>query len=418
MTLISFICFSIFIFLVITGFKKGVDFFSPARIFSLIWSLAIGLADFKFSYLQFQWNGFGWLMLLLGLFAFLLGIYISFSINIGKPFINVYQIRNKIKIEEINEKFLYKFIIIFFFAYIICFYLEYLIQGYVPLLTSKPEKARVMFGIFGLHLFVAGVNVILFLIVEYFILINAKIKRKLILSLIFVISAGSFLLLLQRYNFFILFFMILCFYYYSGRKLNLKVVFVFCALIAGIIIGIESLRISKLAEAYIFYANEMKFSYKYAFLAQVYMYIVMNLENFVKEFPHIINHSYGLFTFDFLTAITGIKHWVLDYFQLEKFPHYIGGYNTFPFYWVYYYDFGALGLAVIPMVIGFVISELYYHLHRNPNIIILVLYSIGFTIIVISYSSDPLTRLDMMFNFVVIAIAQVSIMKKNEKKLI
>ncbi len=223
-------------------------------------------------------------MLLLGVLTFLLGIYISFSINIDKPFYNVTQIRQKIKTQEINEKFLFKFIIFFFIAYIICFYLEYLIQGYVPMFTSKPEKARVMFGIFGLHLFVAGVNVILFLVVEYFILIKSKIKRKITLSIIFIISAGSFLLLLQRYNFFILFFMILCFYYYSGRKLNIKVLLVFGVLIVGIILGIKSLRISQLAEAYIFYTDEMKFSYKYASFSSPYMYIVMNLKILLRNF--------------------------------------------------------------------------------------------------------------------------------------
>jgi oligosaccharide repeat unit polymerase len=417
MSIVSFFCFLIFLILIVTGFRKGVDFFSPARIFSLIWTLAIGLTDFKLSYLQFQWSGFGWFMLLLGLCTFLLGIYISFSINADKQFLNVRQIREQIKIQEINEKFLYKFIIVFFFAYVICYYLEYTIQGFVPLLTSEPEKARVMFGVFGLHLFVADVNVILFLVVEYFMLIKANITKKIILGVIFMIASGSFLLLLQRYNFFILFFMILCFYYYSGRKLNFKVVIVFGILITGIIIGIESLRVSKLAEVYIFYYSRMKFPYKYSFFAGPYMYVVMNLENFVKEFPHITNHSYGLFTFDFLTAFTGIKHLVLDYFNLTKFPYFIAGYNTFPFYWVYYYDFGALGLAIIPFVIGFVISEFYYKLHRNPNLVVVVLYSIGFAVIIISYSSDPLTRLDMMFNFVVTAIAQIYIIKKSQKKL-
>ena len=150
MSLISFISFFLFIVLAVSGFRKGVDFFSPARIFMLVWTLAIGLADFKFSFLQFHWSGFGWLMLLLGLLAFLLGIYISFTMNVNKPFLDVRQIRNRIKTLEINEKFLYKFILIFFLAYIVCFYTEYLIQGYVPIFTAQPDKARRMFGIFGL----------------------------------------------------------------------------------------------------------------------------------------------------------------------------------------------------------------------------------------------------------------------------
>jgi|GEM_PF-5271135 len=136
------------------------------------------------------------------------------------------------------------------------------------------------------------------------------------------------------------------------------------------------------------------------------MYLVMSIENFVKYYSHIANHSFGFFTFDFLSAITGLKHWIEEYCNFDKFRLHIGGYNTYPFYWAYYYDFGIAGLALIPFIIGYIISEIYYYLHRNPDIVILTLFSLAFAVITISYSSDPLTRLDMMFNFSIIVFAQ------------
>jgi oligosaccharide repeat unit polymerase len=138
----------------------------------------------------------------------------------------------------------------------------------------------------------------------------------------------------------------------------------------------------------------------------------MNIENFVKYYSQIDNHSFGFFTFDFLTALTGLKHWIEEYFNFDKFRLHIGGYNTFPFFWPYYYDFGISGIAIMPFIIGFIISELHYFLHRNPNLIILTLNSVAFAVIMISFNSDPLTRLDMMFNFVVIVFAQFFFLKK------
>ena len=207
--------------------------------------------------------------------------------------------------------------------------------------------------------------------------------------------------------------MVICFYYYSGKKINYKVVITISLLMIGIVIGIESLRVAKFAQAYFYVSSGIKFPYKFAIFAQPYMYIVMNLENFVKNYSLIPHHTWGIFTSDFILALIGVKHWALEYFNVVKFPHYIGGYNTFPFFWAYYYDFGIPGLAFIPFVLGFIISEIYYYLHRTPNLVNLALYSVGFTVIFISYSSDPLTRLDMMFNFIIIVLVQKYITKKN-----
>ena len=108
--------------------------------------------------------------------------------------------------------------------------------------------------------------------------------------------------------------------------------------------------------------------------------------------------------------------WSLLSSNFEKFKMYIGGYNTYPFYWPYYLDFGIAGLAIIPFIIGFIISEIYYYLHRNPGLVVLALTTIGFAVIMISFNSDPLTRLDMMFNFIVIVLAQFLFLNKSRKK--
>lgn len=415
MTIISFISFTLLVILIFTGLFKKSDFFSPARTFGLVWLTAIGLTDLKLSRLQVQWDLFGWFMLLLGLASFLLGIYICYTIFWDKKLQSVHEIRANIRNVEFDEQRLFKLIVIYFIVFATSFLLEFLIEGYIPIFTPQPDKARKMFGVFGLHLLVNGVNVILFLIAQYFIFIKGEYKRKTVLGVITIISVGSFLMLLQRYNFFILTIMIFIFLYYSGRNIRLRTYVIMLVILVGSVLLIRNLRIAQLAEFYFYYMAEMKFSVDYAIFSEPYMYIVMNLENFVHNFNKIENHALGFFTSDFLTALLGMKHWIAEYFGLEKFPHFISGYNTFPFYWAYYYDFGILGLAILPGILGFIISYTYYLLRSQPSVKRLVLYSIGFIVIVISYSSDPLTRLDMMFNFTLIYASQFFFIKVSDK---
>lgn len=415
MPIVSFICFIIFLALLISGFKKNSDFLSPARMFAMLWSFVLGIVELKQSHLQLQWSSFDWFVALLAVVTFLLGIYISFIINLNKSFLHVTKIRQSIREAGINEKNLFRFIIAYTVIYIFCFIAEWQIEGYLPIFTSDPDRARILFGVFGLHLIVSSANVILFLVIQYFIFVKANYQKKAVLIFAFILGLANYILIVQRYGFFILLMMAFCLFYYSGKTIKPRTIIIFVATVIVVIVGIQSIRITELYTYYVFTNSEMKFSPRYAELTIPYMYISMNIENFVKYYPKIENFAYGFFTFDFLTALTGIKHWLAEYYNLEKFRMYIGGYNTYPFFWPYYLDFGIAGLAIIPFIIGFIISEIYYYIHRNPNLVTLALTTVGFAVIMISFNSDPLTRLDMMFNFVVIVFAQYLFMKRTLK---
>ncbi len=402
-TLIPLIALLIWIF---SGLRKGADLFSPSRVFGIIWSLAFFLVGFKFSRLQIEWNSWGWFILLLGVISFLLGNYFSFVMNYSKISICPSVIREIFSKLEINERKLFRIIIVYFIVYSICFFVEYLIVGYLPLFTARPERARVEFGVFGVHLIVNGINVILFLIAEYFIFIRGNKSRKALLAVVFIIASASFLTLLQRYNMFMLSMMILCMIYYAKRRIRLRTFVLAAGIVMAFVVTIQSVRLANIAEYYIYSVSQMKYPVRYAVFTEPYMYIVMNLENFVYAAPKIIDHTYGLFTFDFIAALTGVKHTLAEYLNVTKFPHYISGYNTFPFFWAYYYDYGLLGLAFIPFILGLIFSEIFYALHRNPTLVALSMYCVVFSILVVSIISDPLTRLDMMFNFVFIIVIQ------------
>ncbi len=416
MPILSLICFILFILLLISGLRKSADFLSPARIFGMLWAFVLGIVQLKQSHLQLLWSSFDWFVALLALITFLLGVYVSFIINLDRPFLHVTKIRTSIRDAGINEKKLFRFIIVYTFVYIICFIAEWQIEGYLPIFTTDPDRARILYGIFGLHLIVSSANVILFLVIQYFIFVKAKYQKKSVLVMVFILALANYVLIVQRYGFFILLMMAFCLFYYSGKRIKPRTIIIFTAIVILVIAGIQSIRTTELFTTYVYINSKMKFSSRYAEFTIPYMYVSMNIENFVKYYSHIENHSFGFFTFDFLTALTGIKHWVAEYDNFEKFKMYIGGYNTFPFFWPYYLDFGITGLAIIPFIIGFIISEIYYYLHRNPSLVVLALTTVGFAVIMISFNSDPLTRLDMMFNFIVIVLAQFLFLNKTKKE--
>ena len=160
MPVISFVCLLAILLILISAITKKADLLSPGRVFILLWLFIIGIVELKFSRLQSEWDLFDWFMVLLALLTFLMGIYISYIINLDKPFHSVSKIRLKFRELEINESRLFTFIIIYFFLCLISFIIEWQIEGYIPLFTSKPDSARVMFGIYGLHYIVNSINVV------------------------------------------------------------------------------------------------------------------------------------------------------------------------------------------------------------------------------------------------------------------
>lgn len=416
MPVISFVCLLAFLLILIFAFRKKADLLSPGRVFLLLWLMILGLAELKFSRLQSDWELIDWVMVLLGLFTFLTGIYISYIINLDKPFLSVSKIRLKFRELEINESRLFYFIIIYFLLCFVSFIVEWQIEGYIPLFTSRPDSARVMFGVYGLHYIVNSINVVLFLIIQYFIFVKSNYSRKSVLVLIFILSLGNYILFVQRFGLFILFMMAFCLYYYSGKKLRIRTAILFLVVLLGLIIGIQSIRATQLFSTYIYVQSEMKFSPRFLDFTLPYMYLSMNVENFVKYYSHVQDHSFGFFTFEYLIEASTIRKWFIDYYNFNRIENYIGGYNTYPFFWTYYLDFGVAGLALMPFIIGFIFSEIYYFFHRNPTLVMLALVSIAFAVIMISFNSDALSRLDTVLPFTVIILAQFLFIKRKPAK--
>ncbi|MBI4809965.1 MAG: oligosaccharide repeat unit polymerase [Ignavibacteriales bacterium] len=415
MSLVSLFCFLIAFLIVLSCFRRGADIFSPARVFGFIWTVAIGLADLKLSRLQHEWSAFAWITMLIGLLSFLFGVFSVSILFIGKSTYSINEIRRRQFSFKISPNKLYLSILILFCLYTITYLIEWFKAGVLPLFAQFPDRARSEFPIFGIHLCIGAMPVILFLVIEYLSIVRTLITKKIMLTAIFLITVISYFFLMNRLYYVLFFILALGFTYYSTKFIRLRTVGFAGIVLVGLLAFLQYFREARYVENFLYIVSEMRYSSKYALLTGPYMYIVMNLENFARAVPRLESFTFGFFSFDFLMAITGLKHWLITYFGLQERIYLVSGYNTFPFMWDYYYDFGILGLTTLSGSLGFVCALIHRWMRTQPSLLNVSLYAIILFVIVISFFTNALTSLNFIFNSVLIIFVHILIKRKKSR---
>lgn len=405
MTVAAFIAWGIVAALIaLLVFRKG-DPLSPARIMTLVWAGSIALCELKLSAYQHTWSTFSWIVLTVGPVAFLLGVGVIAGTLFLQPLLPVEEVRARVRQVaplRYDENRFFRAIKILFFAYVAAFLLETAIEGGVPLFSNRPDTARVEFGVFGVHLIVTWLVALDILAIEFLLLMRPGRRRFWATIAMTATATLLYTLLLQRYFFFTLGVVALAMAYYTTRWVRPRTLLPFAALFGLLLFQVSQLRAARYVQAYVYVISRMRFSRDLWFLAEPYMYVTMNLENFTRAVDKLDRYHYGYFLLDPILALAGLKHWLEEYFNIERLPFLISGYNTFPFHFPYYQDFGVVGVAVFPFLTGMVTAHFYYRLRTNPDPRTLVFYSCAVFVMVISFFVNPLLRLEFVSNLAVI----------------
>ncbi|MEJ5305552.1 MAG: O-antigen polymerase [Ignavibacteria bacterium] len=409
---------SILVFVIISFLWKGSDLFSPAKLFTFIWAIVLFLSQLKLSYYQFEWDSFSWFIVLLSLISFLLGNFVVYTIYFQTKIQSIADGRiHLMKAESLDENKLSLGITALFLSYIISYLVIWMIVGYIPAFTYRPNITRVGWGIFGFGLFIHLTPLILYLIIVYWIKFKIQTKRFLF-AVYFIITFGSFFLLYQRFSLVIGIILSLVYIYYGTTKFNLKNFFLILIPLIALIFGLSTIRESELFVYYLYYLSNMKISIKYAVITEPYMYLVMSVENFAYAVSKLQDHTYGLYTFDFLTALSGLKHTLKEHFFISDFPHLLSPfYNTYTTFFIFYRDFGILGSFFFPFVIGFLISHFYYRMRLRPSLHTISVYGMFVIIVVFSFFIPLITWLYFVFDFVVIYMVTKMIVYNYQERL-
>jgi len=349
-------------------FKRGADIISPARVFGLTWSVVIGLANLKLSRLQSDWTLSQWIYVLMGPISFLVGLFVTYVMNIGARLHPVDEIRQTLRSQKINNSKLFYLIILAFVTYFSGYIVINIVKGPIPIFAVNPSAARTEFSVFGLGLFIYNMPIVVFFSLAYHLFVRGNSGRKWILKIIVFITAITYLFLLQRYALIMISVLMFTLLYYTTRHIRFRTMVLFMMLGIFVIYSVATLRAGKIIQTALYVTSEMKFSSQYAIFTEPYMYVVMNVENFVHALSKLEQHTFGYYTFNFILALTGLKHWIEGYFGIVDTPYLFSGYNTYTLFWTFYRDFGLLGISLIPILLGFFVGSFYYSMRRLPTI--------------------------------------------------
>ncbi|MBN1397045.1 MAG: oligosaccharide repeat unit polymerase [Bacteroidetes bacterium] len=413
MTVISIICFFICLLVILDCLRSSADILSPARVFGFIWLLALGLAEFKLSKLQHEWTSESWFLLLIGPAAFLVGLYIAYILNIGSPQTPISRMRNQVLAQSINLTRLFWLIVVLFVLFIVGYASIVLIGREVPLFADKPGAARVKFQIFGLGLFLHNVILITIFSLIYCLADKEHKLRKRLLIILSLVSSLMYIVTMQRFQILMIIIIGLIFLYYSTRYLRLSAVVPILLIAVLFFYWISTWRGGELFIYWLYLTSKMKFSQDYAIFTEPYMYLVMNLENYSRSLSRLESFSFGYYTFDFVVALTGMKHWLAEYFTLDDTPYLISGYNTYSTFWWFYRDYGILGITFIPLLSGMVTGWIYYLMRRISSLGWTLSYCVALFLILFSFYNNMISYLWFFYNIVGLYFGYKIINKKN-----
>ena len=257
---------------------------------------------------------------------------------------------------------------------------------------------------FGIGLFLHNVVLVVFFSCVYWITEKENKIRKSFLAIITLLSIALYTLTLQRYQVFMAVLMAITLLYYTTFRIKFKTVFISSLVVIVFFYLVSSFRAGEIIVFVLYKMSKMKFSVDYAVFTEPYMYVVMNLENYARSIAKVDHFTYGYYTFDFMTAITGLKHWIEEYFALVETPFLTSSYNTYSAFWTYYRDFGIAGIFIIPFIGGMSISSLYYSFKVKPSLMKLAFYSMFLFVLIFSFFNSSVGYLWFVYNLFVLII--------------
>jgi oligosaccharide repeat unit polymerase len=399
------IVFSIlFVFTIAYTFVYKRDPISPARIFILTYSALLAIYCLKFSMFQTPWSPttimiFGGAcacfiggcitVILLGKIA---GPQIDFSFKAIKQ-----DLHNDAASVDWNH---------FLMIWLLCtavfigiFIWNTLHMGYIPMFAENPGEARITFLEDNIYIGVGWFFGPLSLMMMAEMLIFGKLKgAKLFLSLaISTIVLLLYVTLVTRYDLirFVLFAIII--FHYGKRNISLSHMALLLA--AGLILfmGMFLVRTSYDTLGTLSDMLRMRMPPGLGWAGSIYSYAVCsfwNLDYVVQKYvegvgSYPLGFGYELFSwFLFFTQLQGpfVAMFGFDTIYNESAVK-VSGYNTINFVWPFFKDFGVVGVFLLPLLFGLLISFFYANTMKKPTVFRIALWSLFAPCILLSFHS-------------------------------
>lgn len=355
------IVISIFIYFI------RIDIFHPISIYTIFWAGTAGLACYKLRLDQQPWSLYMWLVVISAYITFCLGFFsIKVYRNKNK---NKYNYKNK---KMIEEQRVYKGIQIITVISVISFVIEVILLKFIPLF-SENMSAYKDFHVTGIHYLVVLIGIIPMLTM-YYRFIGGKKKIlfiNIISTSISILIVSRQLMLLQIVT------ALFCYHYYIKRISFKKLIFV-----GSVALVLFSLSFGLRNQSTTYFKQSTNLIVENdSVLLKPYVYFTSSFENLRNVVENFSDYKYGQNMIFPIMALTNTKE-ELDYsYKLSYLTN--PNLNTFTYLADIYFDFGYLGVFIIPLILGIIYALLYEKFCFNKkefisNIFILLLYCLVF----------------------------------------
>lgn len=327
--------------------KSNRNLLDMRGVYSLAWIGGMGLSALKLSLLQEDWHIITWVCLYLAYISFIFGYeYKSKLFSISKKQLNqVYK-------EKYYEKGLIICIRVVVILSMAAFLAEVVILGYIPVFSSDPE-AYSMFHISGVHYFTVSTMFILPLNIIYYCLYNPFSKIRVVELLLYsILSIAVPVLIVSRAL--LMMTVIISFVCAVNLFDKIKVRYLIAG---GLMLVALYIFISVSRNHGVEYLNSIYQMKKETpiFISQPYIYIANNYDNFNELVKNIKEYSFGIASLTPVFSLTGLK-FILN---LPVYPVYtnIVELTTGTYLYDIYYDFGVIGVVILPLFMGYICSR-------------------------------------------------------------
>jgi len=373
------VLFFIILGLSIWSARKGRDLFSPIRLYLITYSFTLGIACLDLSPYSTGWETITWVVLATSGLSYVMGALSAYYIirAQGKTLLCLGSIKEELRVNKLpQDKRVFTAVLACTALYLLVYAMGVAAVGSIPALSDKPDEARMDFAFFGVagNFLCLGEAAVLIPVG----LILARVRRyRILYLLIALVGVVSSSLLLSRYTILKMLFIAVVLYRYLVGSIRLRMVFLLAVIFVVIVMGAFFLR-SKgdfLSKDYIERFSCLRVKKGYELVALPYAYVANNYWNLnygLQIAPEgRFHHTYGLRTFHAVFQAFRQSKKMEEVFDVEGLldleVQKVPPFNTIPYHWNLYRDFGYAGLVIGSFLMGFLLQLLYLKFRSEPD---------------------------------------------------
>jgi len=402
---------------------KKHDFFSPANILILIYSVLLFINSFNFSRYQTSWSPTTTILFVgsLGLFlSAVLIVKLHFTINNAR-FLGFNVIKTSIAEEArlVDWASFSKWVYIPATIFMAGFLEAYLRAKQLPIFASDPGNARLDFILksrFFVHAWLFGPPTLM-LAFEFILLSKYSLRKKLPVIIVASVVALAYLMLITRGDLFRFFIFAILLYHYSEKRISSKAFVMIIIVAMAVFLGFLLVRVRNPMLLVVQTQNiKAHLPHGFEWLSMLYTYVVNNFWNFDYAIRHYYEGigfyptEYGYETFKPILQLLFIDGSLAHGYGFDSGYNesivMVKGLNTVIYPWALFKDFGPLSLYSLSFIYGILAAYFYYNtVMRKPSLSRIGIWAIIAGMMILSFIVDFWTRWFPYMNILLIWLA-------------